>query len=205
MLGPGKIDSLGNNTIGLSLFDVSGNLRQAGGLRTLAETFARRDPMIACVHGIDAGDALALATRFEREWAYRGREALFWRGVIRAQAVHDRYLPLDPGRPFERRGLLQVEATHEGLSLALVATTFGDDRAARIRDLRFARSVLRSIEGAAVAFLGNGAKAEAGLRDLGFTEVARDTYNLIVVRPSQATPPPHTAGSQDASASIERI
>ena len=164
-----------------------------------------RDPDVACVHGIDAGDALALATRFDRQWAYRGGEALYWNATVRARSVHDRYMPAVPLRPFERRGLLQVDATYRGEALTLVATSLGDDRSTRIRDLRFARSVLRSTATGAIAFVANAAPSRIAFGDLGFRVLDRDDHNLIVVRPSQATPPPQTAGSHEASASIARI
>lgn len=174
-------------------------------MRRLAEVFALHDPDVACVHGIDAGDALALATRFDRQWGYRGGEALYWNASVRARSVHDRYMPAAPMRPFERRGLLQVDATCRGQALTLVATSFGEDRATRIRDLRFARSALRSISTDAIAFVANAVSSRIGFEDLGFRVLGRDDHNLIVVRPSHATPPPQTAGSHDASASIARI
>ncbi len=200
MLGLGKIDPLA-----LRVLDVDGNLRRAGALRRLAELYASRDPAIACVHGIDAGEALGFATRFDRQWGYRGGAALFWRKEIRAHVVHDRYMPIAPLRPFDRRGLLHVEAELDKKPLAMLALNVGDDRATCVRDLRFARTVLRRISGAAILFAGNAARSRIGFEDLGFRTIARDDYNLIVVRPSHATPPPHTAGSQEASASIERI
>lgn len=46
--------------------------------RAVAEFIARVDPEICAVAGIDAGDAFALATRFDRQWGYRGTQALFW-------------------------------------------------------------------------------------------------------------------------------
>ncbi len=174
-------------------------------MRGLAELFAEANPTIACAHGIDAGDALALATRFDRQWGYRGGEALFWSADVHAHVVHDRTMAVAPLRPFDRRGLLLVNATYRGASLTLVAASLGEDRAARIRDLRFARTVLREIAGNAIAFVGRGAQSRIGFGDLGFAAFAHDDYNLIVVRPSHETPPPHTAGSQDASASIARI
>ena len=108
-------------------------------------------------------------------------------------------------RPFDRRGLLQLDATWNGVALTVVATSFARDRASRVRDVRFARTVLRSVSGIAIAFVANAAESRIGFSDLGFVELARDDHNLIVVRPSQATPPPQTAGSHDASASMARI
>src|SRR5581483_9148979 len=101
---------------------------------------ARPDVLAVCE--IEPGDALSLATRFALQWAYRGRQALFWSARVRADAVHDLYLPR-AGRPFERRGLLRVDASLDGDPCALVATQFASDRGERIPELRFARSQLR--------------------------------------------------------------
>lgn len=174
-------------------------------MRRLAELLAEADPVIACAHGIDAGDAYAIATRFDRQWGYRGGEALFWNSSLSARSVHDSYMPTAALRPFDRRGLLRVDATYESAPLTLVATSLRDDRATRLRDLRFTRSVLRSIRGNAIAFVANAARSRIGFADLAFETLDCDDYNLIVVRPSHATPPPQTAGSQEASASIARI
>lgn len=174
-------------------------------MRRLAELFAASEPTLACAHGIDPGDAYALATRFDRHWGYRGGEALFWTEAVCAREAHDRYLPFAPLHPFEHRGFLQVDATYRSAPLSLVATSVGEDRATMLRDLRFTRSMLRAVAGAVVAFLANAAKAPTGFADLGFYTLERDDHNLIVVRPSQATPAPQTAGSHAASASIARI
>ena len=162
-------------------------------MRRLAESFAAADPSVACVHGIDAGDAFALATRFDREWAYGSGNALFWTRAIHAHAIHD------------RRDVLHVEAAAGGTPLALFGAMLGSDRSARIRSLRLTRSLLRRANGTTIAFVGNAAPSPIGFGDLGFDVAAGDDYNLIVVRPSHATPPPQTAGSQAASASIVRI
>ena len=92
------------------------------------------------MHGIDEGDALALATRFDCGYAYRGRQALFWNAHFSAREVLDRYLPGAPLRPFDRRGLLQVDGIYEGGQLALIATQFAIERAMTLREARFARS-----------------------------------------------------------------
>jgi hypothetical protein len=174
-------------------------------MRMLAELFAADQPAIVCAHQIDSGDALAFATRFDRDWGYCTGIALFWERTIRAQGVHDHYAPPLPLRPFDRRGVLHINAIFEDEPLSILATTLGDDRAARVRDMRFMRSVLRRVPGAAIAFIGNGASTFESFADLKYSVVSRGDYNLIVVRPSHATPPPQTAGSHDASASIVRI
>ncbi len=174
-------------------------------MRRLAELFALEDPAIACAHRIDSGDALALATRFDRDWGYCSGVALFWTRAIRAQGVHDHYPPALPFRPFDRRGVLHVNGIYEDESFSIVATTIGDERNARVRDTRFLRSILRRVPGATIAFIGNELSLATDFADLNFSTLSRSDHNLIVVRPSQATPAPHTAGSQEASASIVRI
>ena len=200
MLGPRKIDPLA-----LRLLDIEGSLRRAGAMRRLAELFAAEDPSIACVHQVDSGDAFAFATRFDRDWGYSGGMAVFWVKAIRALGVHDHYAPTLPLRPFDRRAVLHVNAVFEDEPLSILATTLGDERGSRVRDMRFMRSVLRRVPGAAIAFIGNAASSPAAFVDLNFSTLSRGDHNLIVVRPSHATPPPQTAGSQAASANIVRI
>lgn len=138
-------------------------------MRIIAETIAARDPAFVCLHGVDPGDALAVATRFARGYAYRGGQALLWTHAFAAREVQDRYLPVLPLRPFDRRGILQVDGVMAGLPLTLVATRFAAEREAAIRELRFARHVLRSIDGALIAFVaGMSARTERiGFDDLG--------------------------------------
>ncbi len=174
-------------------------------MRRLAESFAQAGPAVACAHKIEAGDAFALATRFDCDWAYRSGTALFWRRDIRATHVHERFPPPAPLRPFDRRAVLHVEAEVNGKPLEFVGATLGEERASCLRDLRFLRSILRERKGRTIAFVGNAAMAPIGFSDLRFETRAQGDYNLIVVRPSHATPPPQTAGSHDASASIVRI
>ncbi|MGA8841754.1 MAG: hypothetical protein WB491_14795, partial [Candidatus Aquilonibacter sp.] len=88
------------------MLSVTGEPSRPGGMRLVAETVASRNAEVFCVHGIDEGDALALATRFDCGYAYRGRQALFWKVRFAAREVLDRYLPGAPLRPFDRRGLL---------------------------------------------------------------------------------------------------
>ncbi len=166
------------------------------------------DPDILAVCEIDAGDALALATRFTREWAYRGAQALFWRAPVRAQVVHDLYLPYVLQRPFDRRGLLRIDAEDASGPLAIFATQFAPDRTAAIAEVRFANkhvqeAALRTVAfvqgGSTPALVGRGvvtiAEDEAsGLRlyTRGFTArtIERGDYSLIVVVDSQGIPPP---------------
>ena len=142
-------------------------------MQALASFIAEVDPHVLCVHEIDAGDALVVATRFNRGWGYRGGQAIFWNERLRARAVHDRYLPLalSPLRPFERRGLLHVEASWEKRPLSVIATQFAAERALHVRELRYARTELRRIQGDALLFVAE--PEERGFSDLGFTPIVQ--------------------------------
>ncbi len=146
-------------------------------MRSVAEAIAARDPDVVCVHGIDPGDALALATRFARGYAYRGSQALLWKPAFVASEVHDRYLPGIALRPFDRRGILQVDGAVGHRHCSLVATQFSHERDAYIREVRFARRVVRSIDGAVAVFVAGMTPAvraigfaDLGIRDLTFED-----------------------------------
>lgn len=115
---------------------------------------------------IDAGDALAMATRFDREWAYRGAQALLWKRTFTAHDVHDLYLPAPVLRPFDRRGLLRVDGDYAGANLHVFATQFAADRNG-IRDLRFARNAVRSVTGDVLLFISDPVASRVGFTDLG--------------------------------------
>jgi hypothetical protein len=135
------------------------------------------------VHRITAGDALALATRFDLGWAYRGGEALFWTAHFSAFAVHDTYLPAAARWPFERRGLIRIDGAYGQHPLALVATQLSNDRAARIRELRALRAELRAIAGSTMLFAGgmNGSERIA-FGDLGLRCIASESDCAIFGR-----------------------
>ena len=124
------------------MLSIADDFTRPGALRAAAERIAKEVPDFFCLHGIEAGDAFATATRFDCEWAYRGAQALFWRSAFHAREVHDRYLPGPLLRPFERRGLLEVDGEVHGTPLTLIATQLSNDRS-RIREMRFVRSVMR--------------------------------------------------------------
>ena len=139
-------------------------------MQSLAALFAAADPDIAALSEIDAGDALAMATRFDREWAYRGGQSLFWKRHVTAHAVHDLYLPMSALRPFDRRGLLCVDAEGDGGALHVFATQFAGDRTAA-RDLRFARSAVRGVAGDVLLFIAEPGSSRVGFGDIGLTSV----------------------------------
>ncbi len=164
------------------MLSLTGEPARPGGMRFVAEAVASRGPQIFCVHGIDDGDALALATRFDCGYAYRGRQALFWNARFAAREVLDRYLPGAPLRPFDRRGLLQVDGIFAGGRLALIATQFATERAIRIREVRFARAILRTIDGAALLFATGVGSSAISFRDLRFETVASEAGTLVAAR-----------------------
>jgi hypothetical protein len=135
-----------------------------------------------CIHAIDEGDALALATRFDRAWAYRGGQALLWGAAFGASRVRAQYLPGPALRPFDRRGLLDVEGTFNDMPLHLIATQFSSERAAYIRELRFARRVIRAADGPALLFVDAVPPGAAALREPGFDVVARHRHTLVAAR-----------------------
>ncbi len=139
-------------------------------MRALAALVAREEPNILAVCEIDPGDALSLATRFALQWAYRGRQALFWSDEFRAREVDDLRLPAPPVRPLERRGFVRVDATYQGRSCVLVTTQFAQKRIARVPQLRFARVQLRSGPHDALVFA-HLAERKIAFEDLGFRDV----------------------------------
>ncbi|MHB8145698.1 MAG: hypothetical protein ACYDGM_00350 [Vulcanimicrobiaceae bacterium] len=148
---------------------TTGTLR-AGAMRSLAACIAERAPDVLALHGVDEGDALALATRFDFGWGYRGREALFWSRAYRVHAIHDRYLPVRPLRPFERRGLLCIDGEYDGVRLALSAVHFSPERE-RVREVPFVDAQLRATQGDALVFAA-ALDRRLGLQSLGFTIAA---------------------------------
>jgi hypothetical protein len=134
------------------------------------------------VHGIDPGGALAIATRFDLHWAYRGTQALFWGTRYQAFSVHERYLPAPPLR-VERRGFLEIDGAYDGRPLALIATQFSTERALRVRELRFARADLRRIGISALVFAaGMNGTERIAFSDLGFSCVAGAEDRAIYAR-----------------------
>ncbi len=140
-------------------------------MRSLAGLLAAADPDVAALSEIDAGDALATATRFDLQWAYRGGQALLWKRRVIAHAVHDLSPPASALRPFYRRGLLRVDADIGNVPLHVFATQFAGDRSA-IRDLRFARSAIRGVAHNVLLFISEPAPSRIGFTDAGLQRVA---------------------------------
>lgn len=140
-------------------------------MRDLAGCVSRYDPGVLAISQIDSGDALALATRFARQWAYRGGQALFWKTDFRAERVLGDYLPFVSSRPFDRRGFLQVDGRLKDRPCSLYVTFFGRARSQYVPEMRFVRTKLRP-GSTAIAFA-HGVPSP-GLADLGFCDTSTD-------------------------------
>lgn len=138
-------------------------------MRALAEQISLFQPDILALSEIDDGNALALATRFDLQWAYRGGQALLWNARMHLESVYEWYLPALRLPAFDRRGMLRVDGSFEGSPIALFATRFAPGRS-RVRDLRVTRGVVRSAESArALLFITDPPpERRATFGDLGF-------------------------------------
>lgn len=144
---------------------------RAGARRALAERIVELRPDVLAVSEIDDGDALAVATQFGYQWAYRGGQALFWNERFVAGRVEEAYLPAPPLQTFERRGLLRVDGRCGSRELSLLTTRFSTGRA-RVRELRLTRTVIRETRASRIVLvIANPPASEAAaFRDLGFIE-----------------------------------
>lgn len=143
-------------------------------MRVLASFVDRSQPAVMGISEIDAGDALSLATRFALQWAYRGKQALFWKSPVRAHAVHDCYLPIRAARVFDRRGLLMVDAHIDTEPCTLAATELSAERHAFVPELRFARRHLRGNR-RTLLFV-DVPVYRVGFTDLGFTRIEEGIF-----------------------------
>ncbi|HVA32797.1 MAG TPA: hypothetical protein VNG31_01540 [Candidatus Baltobacteraceae bacterium] len=116
------------------------------------------DADVVALGDVDAGDALSMATRFDRQWAYCGDHALLWKRRLGARSAQS------------RRSLLHVDADCDGTRLHLFATRFSADRT-RIRDLRFTRAAVRAVRGTVILFAGYFMPGRVGFSDLGLCVV----------------------------------
>lgn len=119
-----------------------------------------------------SGDSLSLATRFELQWVYRGRLALFWGGAFSAQAVRD-----------EQRGFLRVDGTFESMACTVAVARFSLERHRHIPQTRFARAQMRVAHRSAVLFAHRPLRAGI-FCDLGFDDVTpeNETAERVYVR-----------------------
>lgn len=158
-------------------------------MRELAAFVDASAPHVMGICEIDAGDALSLATRFALQWAYRGRQALFWKAPLRAHAVHDRYLPVRAARLFDRRGLLLVDADLDGAPCMLAATEISSEREGYVPEMRFARRHLRGTDRGLL--FADAPDYGIGFSDLGFERIADGifarAFSIAEVRARSAT------------------
>lgn len=139
-------------------------------MRRLAAFVAQTQPQILAVCDIPSGDALSLATRFDLQWAYRGRQALFWSAAFSPKGVEGEYLPLPAPQLFGRRGFVRVDGTIRDRACTIAVTKFARERRARIPELRFARMQLRSAHHGAI-FFAQLRERRIAFTDLGFRDV----------------------------------
>lgn len=139
-------------------------------MRRLAAFVAQTQPHILGVCDIAPGDSLSLATRFDLQWAYRGRQALFWTQTFAPSGVEGEYLPLPVPRLFGRRGFVRVEGKLGDIACTIAATQFARERRIRIPELRFARTQLRSAHHCSI-FFAHLRERRIGFADLGFKDV----------------------------------
>ncbi len=122
-------------------------------MRSLMQFLARTDPEIFALCEIDAGDALAVATRFVRQYAYRGGQAVFLRNSVDITAVRDDYVPLWPGRPFDRRGVVWVQARYGSRRVSVLTAKLASGREQRAAEIRHVRTIVRALERPAVVLI----------------------------------------------------
>lgn len=123
------------------MFVRTHGLKRAGAMRALAEQISSTEPDLIVISEIDDGGALAISTRLDRQWAYRGGQAILWSARFAPESVQESYLP--PALPaLQWRGILRIDLRYRDVAFSLLATRFATDRS-RARDLRFTRKTLR--------------------------------------------------------------
>ena len=156
------------------------HVKRAGAYRRLAAFVDGAKPDILALATIDPGQALALATRFAMQWAYRGGQALLWNGRYEALQIEQTYLPASFALPIDRRGFLCVEGMLDGSACTLAVTRFHTARSKRIVELRFVRTQLRDrVRALVFASIRAG---RIGLSDLGFAHAVGEGCEAIWTR-----------------------
>jgi hypothetical protein len=140
-------------------------------MRKLAELLAGAQPDILAVSEIGSGDSRSLATRFALQWAYRGRQALFWRAPFEPARIADLYLPMRT--PLRRTGFVRVDGALAKVACTLAATQFARGRESRAAQVTFARAQLRTAKADAL-FFACAADPPIDVTDLGFVQRAND-------------------------------
>lgn len=121
-------------------------------MRKLAAFAAHEKPDLLSICEMPSGDSLSFATRFALQYAYRGRQALFWNGAFVPQVIHTEYLPPAPAQMFRRRGFLRVDGELRGMPCTLAAVHFARSRAAHAAELRFVRAQMAGAHPASLLF-----------------------------------------------------
>lgn len=150
-------------------------------MRRLAAFVAECAPQLLAICEIGSGDALVLATRFEMQYAYRGRQALLWGSALRDAVVEAPYLPMRAPNPLGRRALLCVRGTFAGAETSIAVTQIASDRANRVPEMRFLRAQMRRMAARAILFASL-PEQRTGLSDLGLTALARDGAEAVFQR-----------------------
>lgn len=127
-------------------------MERAGAMRSLASFYDARKPHVFAISRMTPGDALALATRFSLQWAYRGRQSVFWQNGLTNARCEDPYLPFHLARPLDRRALVRVDVDRGTHPLTIAATQFARTQTQRVPELRFVRKVLRAAQARTVFF-----------------------------------------------------
>ncbi|MDQ6827010.1 MAG: hypothetical protein M3Z14_07430 [Candidatus Eremiobacteraeota bacterium] len=119
-------------------------------MRSLAQFFASTDPELFALSEIEPGDALALATRFVRQYAHRGGQALFLKDGMEIIDVRDEYLPIWPARPFDRRGIVAVQARYGTTLVYMLTVKLASGRDQRAAEVRHLRRMVRALQTPAI-------------------------------------------------------
>lgn len=158
-------------------------MERAGAMRSLASFYDEHRPDVFAICRMKPGDALALATRFSLQWAYRGRQALFWTSAFKHAWLEDPYLPFHVTRPLDRRAFVRIDVERNGQTYTLAETEFARTQMQRTRELRFVRTALRRTHAPAI-FFAHIPEQHAKFSDLGFQDASAHTnaHERIYVR-----------------------
>ena len=189
------------------MFVRAHGLARAGAMRALAEQVSATTPDLIAISEIDDGGALAVATRFDLQWAYRGGQAILWNARLAPRSVEESYLP--PALPaLQWRGLLRVDLRIGDVELSVFSTRLATDRS-RIRDLRFVRSVLRRdrMSRAILLVTNPPNRGSAAFTDLGFAaRCESDASELLLAgRGCELRPSVEIAAGNVGSQIIARV
>ncbi len=178
-------------------------------MRSLAAFLARTDPEIFALCEIDAGNALALATRFVRQYAYRGGQALFLKSSGSITAVSDEPVLLWPSRPFDRRGVVCVKARRGNGMVSVLTAKIASRRKQRAAEVRHLRNIVRALETPAILFVH--LTHEAALHFPGYERVAfaralseRIYQSGFMVRNASVEDSPHHGMATPVAATLSR-